>query len=132
MRQVKAALGRHRNCGGVEKLERVFVGDVRVALSKLERRFLELLHEAGLPLPVTNKVADGRRVDCRWPDYKLTVELISYRYHHTRYAWEQDRLRARDARKRGDRFREYTWADVFEDPREMLAELRELLSRPLA
>ena len=29
---------------------------------------------------------------------------------------------------RGDAFREYTWADVFEDSRLMLTELRELLA----
>jgi hypothetical protein len=103
-------------------------GDVRVTLSKLETRFLELLRGEALPLPVTNRVASGRHVDCRWPEQKLTVELDSYTYHHTRHAWEQDRRREREAYARGDQLRRYTWGDVFEDPRMMLVELRELLS----
>jgi hypothetical protein len=56
------------------------------------------------------------------------VELDSYRFHHSRHAWEQDRRRERDARARGDEFRRYTWADVFEEPAQMLAELRRLLA----
>jgi hypothetical protein len=67
-------------------------------------------------------------VDCRWSAHRLTVELDSYRYHHTRHAWEQDRRRAREARARGDEFRRYTWGDVNEDRRLVLAELRALLA----
>ena len=89
--------------------------------------FLARLREAGLALPHTNRPAGGRRVDCRWPGQRLTVELDSYRYHHSRHAWEQDRRREREARARGDEFRRYTWRDVFEDPAPMLAELRALV-----
>jgi len=99
-----------------------------VTLSKLERRFLALLREERLPLPRTNKPAGGRRVDCRWPDYRLTVELDGYRFHQSRYAWEQDRRREREARARGDEFRRYTYGDVFEHPQLMLNELRLLLA----
>ena len=83
-------------------------GEVRVTLSALERRFLARLKAAGLPLPETNRPAGGRRVDCRWPAHRLTVELDSYRYHRSRHAWEQDRRREREARARGDEFRRYT------------------------
>jgi hypothetical protein len=57
----------------------------------------------------------------------VTIELDSYRYHNSRYAWEQDRRREREAYARGDDFRRYTWGDVADDPRSMLAELRALL-----
>ncbi len=99
-----------------------------MTLSELERALPESgSNEAGLPLPKTNKRAHGRRVDCRWPDHRLTVELDSYRYHRSRHAWEQDRRREREARARGDEFRRYTHGDVVESPRLMLAELRALL-----
>jgi hypothetical protein len=62
-------------------------------------------------------------VDLRWPEYGLTVELDSYRFHNTRHAWEQDRRREREARARGDDFRRYTYGDV-ERPAAMLRELR--------
>jgi very-short-patch-repair endonuclease len=105
----------------------VLRGDVPVTLSKLESAFLDLVREAGLPIPETNRLVDSRRVDCRWPAHRLTVELDSYRYHHTRHAWEQDRRREREARARGDEFRRYTFGDVVEDRAPTLAELRALL-----
>jgi very-short-patch-repair endonuclease len=98
-----------------------------VTPSELERQFLRRLKEADLPLPTSNRPAGGRRVDCRWPEHRLTVELDSYRYHHSRHAWEQDRHREREARARGDEFRRYTYGDVVQSPRMMLAELSALL-----
>ena len=71
--------------------------------------------------------AVGHYVDCRWPKHKLTVELDSYRFHSSRWAWEQDHERRRRARRRGDEFRSYTWTDVFEDPTLMMAEIPALL-----
>jgi very-short-patch-repair endonuclease len=126
--QVEAVLARRPRSPGGPKLRRVMRGEIRVTLSRLESRFIRVLREASLPLPRTNKVASERRVDCRWPEHRLTVELDSYRYHSSRYAWEQDRRREREARARGDEFRRYTYGDVFENPRQMLAELRVLLA----
>jgi hypothetical protein len=126
-RQVDAALAELPSAPGRAKLQRVLHGDAPVTLSRLESGFLKLLREAGLPLPITNRVASARRVDCRWPDHRLTVELDSYRYHNSRHSWDQDRLREREARSRGDEFRRYAWRDVFEDSELMLAELRALL-----
>ncbi|MEX2196509.1 MAG: hypothetical protein WD844_14585 [Thermoleophilaceae bacterium] len=127
-RHVQAVLVRRPNAPGAGKLKRIMSGDTKVTLSALERKFLARLREAGLPLPAhTNKRAGSKRVDCRWPDHKLTVELDSYRFHNSRHAWEQDRKREREAHARGDQHRRYTWGDVFEDPRQMLAELRTLL-----
>jgi hypothetical protein len=127
-KQVEAVLARCPNAPGAGRLGAVLRRDVHVTLSKLESRFLGCLRAAGLPLPVTNRPAGGRRVDCRWSEQRLTVELDSYRYHHTRHAWEQDRRREREAFARGDEFRRYTYADVTEDPRLMLRELRALLA----
>jgi Transcriptional regulator, AbiEi antitoxin len=113
---------------GAAKLRRVLRGDERVSLSALERRFLALLQDARLPLPVTNRPAGGRYVDCRWVEERLTVELDGYRYHSSRHAWELDRRREREAYARVDDFRRYTYGDVFEQPGPMLAELRSVLS----
>jgi very-short-patch-repair endonuclease len=124
---VEAVLERRPNAPGAGALRRILRGDTRVTLSGLEARFLKRLRDARLPLPETNRVAGARRVDCRWPRQRLTVELDGYRYHSSRYAWEQDRHREREARARGDEFRRYTYGDVFEEPKLMLAELRRLL-----
>ena len=125
--QVQVAIERQPNGRGVRKLRRIVTGDDPITISKLERRFVRLLRRAGLPLPVTNKRAGGRRVDCRWPERRLTIELDGYRYHRSRHAWELDRRREREARARGDEFRRYTWGDVYEEPAATLAELRRLL-----
>ena len=127
-KQIDALLARHPGTPGAATLRRITRGDERVVLSKLEREFLNLLRQARLPLPVTNRPAGGHWVDCRWPGLRLTVELDSYRFHDSRHAWEQDRRRERAARARGDDFRRYTWGDVVERPRETIAELRELLT----
>ncbi len=126
---VEAVLQRRPNSRGAGKLRRVMHGDVHVTLSKLEARFLEHLRAEGRALPITNRPAGGRRVDCRWPEHRLTVELDGYRFHNSRHSWEQDRRREREARARGDEFRRYSYGDVFEHPTLMLAELRSLLPR---
>jgi hypothetical protein len=126
--QVEAVLARLPTRPGARILRGILHGEIHVTLSRLEGAFLALLRREGLPLPETNRPASGRRVDCRWPEFRLTVELDSYRYHRSRHAWEADRRREREAHARGDEFRRYTWGDVFEDPRLTLRELKALLS----
>lgn len=126
-KDVESVLARRPTSPGAATLRRVLRGDVHVTLSVLEARFLVHLREAGMPLPETNRPAGGRYVDCRWPDWRLTVELDSYRYHGSRHAWELDRRREREAYARGDDFRRYTYGDVTEHPRALLTELRDLL-----
>ena len=126
---VTAVLRRRPMSCGAAQLRRILNGEVPVTLSKLEAGFLARLREAELALPQTNRPASGRRVDCRWPLQRLTVELDSYQYHHSRNAWEQDRRREREAHGRGDDFRRYTYGDVFDHPEAMLSELRALLPR---
>jgi hypothetical protein len=128
---VDAILSRRHNWPGARELQRVIWGDEPVSLSKLESSFIAAVRAARLPLPETNVPAGAHRVDCRWPEHRLTVELDSYRFHNTRHAFEQDRQREREARDRGDEFRRYTWADVSEARGPMLVELRALLERQL-
>jgi len=126
-KEVDGVLERLPNAAGRRKLERVLRGEVPVTLSRLEAQFLKLLGEARIPIPITNKIAGGYRVDCRWEEHYLTVELDSYRHHESRHAWERDRHREREARARGDHFRRYTATDVFEKPGPILTDLKELL-----
>jgi len=124
---VKAALARRPNAPGAGKLRLIFAGDALILLSRLERAFIALLRRHSLPLPRTNRPAGAHYVDCRWPDRRLTVELDSFRFHHSRHVWERDRRRAREAYARGDEFRRYTYGDVIEGPELVLAELQPLL-----
>jgi len=105
---------------------RVALGhDVR--LSVLERGFLKLLAAHGLRTPRTNIDHHGDKVDCHWPDLDLTVELLSYRYHATREAFEND-----VARRRRSNHIAYTYGDVFERGAETIADPRSRLQRRAA
>jgi hypothetical protein len=126
-KHIYATLARQPNAKGAATLRGLFHGDIQITLSRLERAFVDVLTKAALPLPQTNRVAGGRYVDCRWPDHRLTVELDSYTFHHSRHTWELDRRREREARARGDEFRRYTWTDVTMDTQAMLDDLRSLL-----
>ena len=125
--QVDAVLSHRRVVPGAGKLRAVLRGEVPVTLSELEARFLKVLRRAGLPIPITNRPHDGSRLDCRWPRHRLTVELDSYTFHNSRFTWEKDRRREREAYARGDRFRRFTYGDVFQDIGPMLRELSTLL-----
>ena len=131
-RQVGWVLERRPNAPGSKVLRAVMSGEVKVSLSVVEKAFLDALEQADLPLPdQVNKPAGGKRVDCRWSEYGVTVELLSYRFHNSKYSWDQDHERKRQARARGDEWRAFTYDDVFKDQTYMLSELRDLL-RPEA
>jgi hypothetical protein len=61
--------------------------------SNLERRFLPIAREAGLPLPLTRRYTNSFRVDFRWPDLGLVVETDGLRYHRTPAQQTTDRVR---------------------------------------
>jgi hypothetical protein len=124
----EAVLARRPNAPGAATLRAILHGDIPVSISALERRFNALVDEAGLPMPVMNRHAGTKRVDARWPQHHLTVELDSYRFHNSRHSWEQDRRRDREARARGDELQRYTWDDVVIDPRAMMRTLTNRLT----
>ena len=126
-RQVENVLALRPNSDGAARLRTIMSGEARVSLSRLESRFLKRVRDIRRPLPETNRPAESYRVDCRWPEHHLTVELDGFRFHNSRYTWERDRRREREAYARGDDFRRYTWGDVAEDPAAMLNELSCLL-----
>ena len=95
-----------------------------MTLSALEDGFLALLRAHGLPQPRTNIDVRGDKVDCHWPAHDLTVELLSYRFHATRQAFEQD-----VARRRRSAHLAYTYGDVFERAPATALQLGQRLAR---
>ena len=61
--------------------------------SELERRFLPLARQAGLPAPLTQHHLNGFRVDFYWPGLGLVVETDGLRYHRTASQQAKDRQR---------------------------------------
>lgn len=65
----------------------------RLTDSELERRFLPLVADVGLPIPLTKQHVNGFKVDFFWPDLRLVVETDGLRYHRTPAQQARDRVR---------------------------------------
>src|SRR5438874_498259 len=65
----------------------------RLTRSELERLFLAIVRTAGLPIPLTQQILNGFKVDFYWPELGLVVETDGLRYHRTPAAQARDRLR---------------------------------------
>jgi very-short-patch-repair endonuclease len=61
--------------------------------SDLEKRFLEVVREAGLPMPSMNRFVGGYEIDAYWADHRFGVELDIYETHGSRLSFEEDRER---------------------------------------
>jgi hypothetical protein len=95
--------------------------------SGLERRFLELVIEAGLPQPHTNFVVEGFELDCYWPEYRFAVELDLFETHGTRAAFERDRKRQEDLLLAGIAMTRVTGPRLEREPDEVIARIARLL-----
>jgi hypothetical protein len=118
---VEACIARNPHKPGIAKLRHALGSDI--TLSDLEDAFLALLTAHGLPLPRTNIDVKGDKVDCHWPQHGLTVELLSYRFHATRDAFEKD-----VARRRRSQHVAYTYGDVVERASDTAADLGQRLA----
>jgi very-short-patch-repair endonuclease len=110
---LKAAMARHR--------------PGQIVRDELEHRFLELIHDAGLPEPETNvRVRTKRRtyeVDCLWRNEGVAVELDGRAAHERTEAFEEDRRRDAALTAIGLRPVRFTWKRVTGEGREVTAEL---------
>jgi hypothetical protein len=119
-REVEECIARNPTMKGAARLRRALGADV--VLSVLEAAFLRLLRAHALPLPRTNIDHRGDKVDCHWPSLDLTIELLSYRFHATRRAFEED-----VARRRRSSHVAFSYGDVIERGPQTIAELRRIL-----
>jgi predicted transcriptional regulator of viral defense system len=123
-------LNRAGNRKGATKLRAAlaaYLPEPAFTRSELEKRFLALCKEAGIPKPHVNLFGDGKEVDFRWPDRGLIVEVDSLRHHGTRAAFERDRRRDQELTTRGWRVVRFTWRQVVGEPDRVAATLASLL-----
>jgi hypothetical protein len=113
---VEACIARNPRKPGAEKLIRAMLADV--TLSVLEDAFVALLRTYRLPPARTNIDVRGDKVDCHWPQTGLTIELVSYRFHASRQAFEAD-----VARRRRSNHLAYSYGDIVERPAQTAQEL---------
>ena len=115
------------------------IGRLRLALalyrppaftrSGLERRFLELVREAGLPIPSMNFNQDGYELDAYWRPERFVVELDVYETHGTRGAFERDRLRQEELKLLGVEMIRVTGSRLDREPDAVINRVAALLDR---
>lgn len=120
--------GRH----GMPELLRILEGSelIRGGQSWLERRFLELVAEAGLPRPDTRQVltrAKDRpvRVDFHFPRTRIVVEVLGYRFHRTLMQMQRDTERMNRLLLEGYVVLQFTYLHVTESPQWVVGQVRE-------
>lgn len=97
--------------------------------SGLERRFLELVHEGGLPHPVTAFVEAGYELDVYWPEHRFAVELDTYETHGSHESFEGDRLRQEDLKLAGIEMTRVTGHRLDREPRAVIERVGRLLEQ---
>jgi very-short-patch-repair endonuclease len=97
--------------------------------SELERRFLRLVREAGLPRPSVNTFVAGYELDAYWPLERFAVELDGYEFHKTRAAFEHDRIRQEELKLAGIEMVRVTDRRIADDPEGVARRLKTLLAQ---
>jgi very-short-patch-repair endonuclease len=133
---LRTLLRRSRGRRGVARL-RLLLDELHPQIkrtrSELERLFLRMCKQAGLPEPEVNPPLDvgGRRLrpDFLWRDAGLIVETDSRRYHDTDSAFQLDRKREQRLQLAGWRVSRCTWEQVESEPRRLASTIRSLLAQ---
>ena len=96
--------------------------------SDLEERMLWVCRRYHLPTPDVNVPIGPYTVDFRWRERRLVVETDGWEGHRGRQAFEDDRVRDAYLRLQGYEVLRFTWRQVFDDPRSVVAVLGRYLT----
>jgi hypothetical protein len=126
-----SVLARNRGHRGALPLERAIgiYEPPRLTRSGLEREFLVLVEQAGLPQPSTAFVVAGYELDVYWPDLRFAVELDVYATHGTHEPFEEDRRRDEDLKLAGVELTRVTGHRLEHEPRQVIARISRLLEQ---
>jgi len=97
--------------------------------SNLERRFLELVEQAGLPRPSTGFNVAGHELDMFWPEERFAVELDTFGTHGDPGSFESDRLRQEDLMLVDVGMTRVTDRRLAREPRQVIARVAGLLEK---
>lgn len=127
---LRAALAHHSGEPGVARLRswldrRTF----RLTRSRLERLFLPLAKDIGLPVPETKAWVNGFEVDFFWPELRLVVETDGLRHHRTPAQQSRDRLRDQAHAAAGFAHLRFTHEQVRYEPEHVRAVLGDIARR---
>lgn len=131
LRAVEALFERTRGHRGQRRLRRALMAYREPAFTRsgLEKRFLRLVREAGLPPPSVNTFVAGFELDAYWPKERFAVELDTYDHHGSRAAFERDRKRQEDLKLAGIELVRITGTRISGEPDNVVSRLRTLLAQ---
>lgn len=120
---------------GVKKLRKLLekrASGSDVTESELEFRFLKLVEESGLPLPLAQFKAGwlehvNGRVDFAYPERRIVIECDGRRWHSHFDAFETDRRRDNAAQLAGWRVLRFTWTMLQDEPTDVVSTIRRAL-----
>jgi len=123
-------MARNPHAKGIALLRELAAEDSqpRDTRSNYERKLLELIRLAGLPVPQTNVRLAGHLVDVYWPELRLVAEFDSWTYHRGRAAFEQDRLRDQHLLAAGHRVTRITGRQLDHSAYEVVARLATIIA----
>ncbi|HMI81696.1 MAG TPA: hypothetical protein VK480_07900 [Solirubrobacterales bacterium] len=135
--QLRSQIRRGRGRRGVARL-RLLLDEIhpqnKRSRSELERRFLHVCLQVGLPQPEVNVTLEvgSRRLkpDFLWRSRRFILEADSRRFHDTDVAFVNDRRREQLLQLDGWRVSRCTWEQVEYEPMVLANTVQELLAQP--
>ena len=97
--------------------------------SWLERRFLKLVRESGLPMPSANVFVAGFELDMYWEQARFAVELDGYEFHSSRKSFESDRRRQEELKLVGIEIMRFTAQRLADQPQDVMQRLSSFLEK---
>jgi very-short-patch-repair endonuclease len=122
---LRKALDDHPGEPGVARLRTIVNrATFRYTRTELERAFLPLAREAGLPLPRTSVYVTGHEVDFHFHTLGLVVETDGLTYHRTPAEQKKDRERDQDHTAAGLTCLRFTHGQIRYEPAGVIRTLR--------
>jgi very-short-patch-repair endonuclease len=127
----RSVIARNRGHRGSYPLERAMATyePPRFTRSELERKFVALVEEAGLPRPLTGFNVAGYELDVYWSELRFAVELDVYATHGAHEPFEEDRRRDEDLKLTGVELVRITGHRLEREPRQVVDRVARLLDQ---
>jgi very-short-patch-repair endonuclease len=94
-----------------------------------EQRMMALIRMAQLPEPIVYAKLYGFEADFYWPAHRVVVEVDSYGFHTTHWAYERDCRKDAVLRAHGLPPLRFSWRQIAEDPFVVIAQVAEAIAR---
>ena len=120
-------LDRHAGRRGAKRVKRLLAVYDTHTRSYLERAFLKLCRDHGLPKPRVNQHVEGRERDFVWPEHHVAAEADGRAFHGTVTQHAKDDRRDLELTLAGWRPARFSYERIVLDPGDVAEDLRRLL-----